>query len=581
DFLSVRIVRPRSVHRMALREGLPPEGRTLCVIACLLTDEKSGSSLAALLERYRLANRDSGDQLLFGLLADLPDSKAPMGSAGWKWVSAAREAVNALNQTYGGGFYLLFRRPEYEANEESYRGWERKRGALLELSRLLKGRRTRLKVLAGDSAALKGVRYVITLDSDTALNVGTARELVGAMLHPLNRAHVDPRSRVVTEGYGLLQPRVGVDLEAANRSHFARIFAGQGGVDPYGSASSDVFHDLFDRATYTGKGIFDVDAFFACLDGRFPQNRVLSHDLLEGAYLRAGLAGDVELTDGYPYKVTSYFNRLHRWVRGDWQILPWLGRTVRLENGTKERNPITDADKYKIFDNLRRSLSPICTLIALFLGMCMDGPVFAAAATAAILSAWSNLLLSGADLAFRGGRGLRERYHSTIIAGPGGMILQTLVQLLFLPCQAVTCLSAISVSLWRQLVAHRGMLEWTTAAESDKKVRNGILANYRRLWPAALVGVLATVFATLPAGSAVGLLWALSPLFAWSMSRPIAPARAASPADAPFLLHEGALIWRFFSDFLRPEDHWLPPDNWQEEPNPTLARRTSPTNIGL
>ena len=178
---------------------------------------------------------------------------------------------------------------------------------------------------AGDAEALNGTWYVITLDSDTALNVGTARELVGAMLHPLNRPVVDPRLRVVTEGYGLLQPRVGVELNAANRSQFSRIFAGQGGVDPYGGACSDVYHDLFDRGTYTGKGIFDVEAFGRCLDGRFPQERILSHDLLEGAYLHAGLLGDVELTDGYPHKVNSYFARLHRWVRGDWQPAALVG----------------------------------------------------------------------------------------------------------------------------------------------------------------------------------------------------------------------------------------------------------------
>ena len=204
-------------------------------------------------------------------------------------------------------------------------------------------------------------------------------------------------------------------------------------MDPYGSAASDVYHDLFDEGTYTGKGIFDVDVFFTCLDRRFPENTILSHDLLEGAYLRAGLIGDVELTDGYPYKVTSYFSRLHRWVRGDWQLLPWLGRTVRDENGRREANPVGPIAKWKLFDNLRRSLVPVSTLLALVLGMCLSGPVFAAAAGVAVLAAASHLLLSGADLAFRRGRGLTERYHSTIITGFGGVLLQTLVQLLFLP----------------------------------------------------------------------------------------------------------------------------------------------------
>lgn len=581
DFGVVRLFPPRPVCRMALKDGVPPEGKTLCVIAGLLTGLDSGGEYAALLERYRLKNRDAGDQLIFGLLADLPDSDATMGSEERRRVREARRAVEALNETYGGGFYLFFRPPVFHSADERYMGWERKRGALVELVRLLKGRPTGLTVRAGDKKSLDGVRYVITLDSDTSLNVGTARELIGAMLHPLNRPRIDPRRRVVTAGYGLLQPRVGVDLHAANRSWFSRLFAGQGGVDPYGCAASDVYHDLFDQATYTGKGIFDVDAFFTCLDGRFPENTILSHDLLEGSYLHAGLIGDVELTDGYPYKVSAYFARLHRWVRGDWQLLPWLGRRVRNQAGAWEPNPISPVARWKLFDNLRRSLSPVCTLLALLLGMCLARADFAAAAAAAVLAAWSNLLLSGADLLFRGGQGLRSRYHSTVIAGLGGGMLQTLVQLLLLPLHAWTCASAIAAALWRGLVTHRGRLAWVTAADAERRAGEGIWASLRRGWPCLAAGLIALCFARLPAGGAAGLVWMGTPLFAWSMSRPLDGPPATARADRPFLLHQGALIWGYFADFLGPENHWLPPDNYQEQPALGLARRTSPTNIGL
>lgn len=581
DFCVVRIVPPRPICRMALKEGVPARGKTLCVIATLLTGEGSGPSLAALLERYRLANRDAGEHLLFGLLADLPDSGQPMGTAGRSHVEAAKAAIDALNEKYGGSFYLFFRPPVFHSRDERYMGWERKRGALLELVRLLKNRGSGLNVEAGDRRALSNIRYVITLDSDTNLNVGAARELIGAMLHPLNRPVVDSRRRVVTAGYGLLQPRVGVELSAANRSQFSRIFAGQGGVDPYGGACSDVYHDLFDQGTFTGKGIFDVDTFFRCLNGRLPQNKILSHDLLEGSYLHAGLLGEVELTDGYPYKVTSYFSRLHRWVRGDWQLLPWLGRRVPGEDGGREPNPIPPMAKWKIFDNLRRSLSPVFTLLALLLGMCFSGAAFGLAAAVAILSAASNLLLSGADLAFRRGAGLRARYHSTIIAGFGGVILQTLVQLLFLPYHAWTCATAIVTALWRSMVSRRGLLAWVTAAEAERKLGDGVWANYRKQLPSVAVGLFAIVCSILPAGAAVGLIWVLSPVFAWAMSRPIEETREVTAADRAFLLHEGALIWRYFADFLRKSDHWLPPDNWQEQPGQVLARRTSPTNIGM
>lgn len=580
DFFAVRLVRPRPVPRMELKEGIPPQGRTLCVIAGLLTGQKSGDSYAALLEKYRLANRDSGEELRFGLLADLPDRASPMGEEERRWVEGARAAIASLNEKYKGGFFLFFRQPVFQPSDERYVGWERKRGALLELGRLLRGRQTGLSVLAGNAEDLLGTRYIITLDSDTSLNVGTARELVGAMLHPLNRPQVDPKRRVVTTGYGLLQPRVGVELGAANRSQFSRIFAGQGGIDPYGGACSDVYHDLFDRGTYTGKGIFDLDAYLQCLDGRLPQNRILSHDLLEGAYLHAGLLEDVELTDGYPYKVTGYFSRLHRWVRGDWQLLPWLGRWVRDESGNRVRNPISSVDKWKLFDNLRRSLSPFCTMVALLLGMCLSAPALGAAAALAIVSAWSNLLLSGADLAARGGTGLHRRYHATIIAGPGGMILQTLVQLLFLPYHAWVCSSAALTALWRSLLSHKRLLEWVTAADSERK-KEGIWANFRVQWPAVAVGVFAMAFARFPAGSAAGLVWAVSPLFSWAMSRPRKEGHGANEDDRPFLLHQAGLIWGYFRDWLREEDHWLPPDNVQEKPWLGPARRTSPTNIGM
>lgn len=581
DFLSVRLVPPRHVHRMELEKGIPQEGTTLCVIASLLTGPESGVQLCTLLERYRLANRDAGKNLLFGILADLPDSDLPMGTAARGYVESAKQAVEALNQKYGGGFYIFFRAPIFQPRDERYLGWERKRGALLELGRLLRGKRTGMRALEGNTGVLKKVRYVITLDSDTSLNIGAARELVGAMLHPLNRPELDTKRRVVTRGYGLLQPRIGVELGAANRSQFARIFAGQGGIDPYSATASDVYHDLFDQGTYTGKGIFEVDTFLTCLDGRFPQNTILSHDLLEGAYLHAGLISDIELTDSYPYKVPSYFSRLHRWVRGDWQLLPWLRNRVRNQEGECISNPIPPIAKWKIFDNLRRSLSPVCTLLALLLGMCIPGPAFAAAAVAAVLSAASNLLLSGADLALRRGRGLRERYHSTIIVGFGGVILQTLLQLLFLPYHAWTCASAIVTALWRSLVSHRGMLAWVTAADTEKRAGNRIGSHYRKQWSAAAVGAASIAFALYPAGAALGLVWIASPIFSWAMSRPLSVKAPIPPSDLAFLLHEGALIWRYFTDFLRAEDHWLPPDNWQEQPAVGLARRTSPTNIGM
>lgn len=579
DFLLVRLVPPRPVPRMELEGGVPREGRTLCVVVSLLTGEDSGPKLAALLERYRLANRDAGAELRLGILADLPDSNTPIGAEGTAWMDSARKAVDALNEKYGGGFYLFFRAPVFSERDERYMGWERKRGALTELVRLLKGKHTGLEVKAGEKGWLRGVKYVITLDSDTSLNVGTARELAGAMLHPLNQPVIDPQKRIVTAGHALFQPRVAVELEAANKSFFAKIFGGLGGVDPYGSTASDVYHDLFDQGTYTGKGVFSVDAFHVCLGERFPDNAILSHDLLEGSYLRAGLLGEVELTDGCPWQVYGYFARLHRWIRGDWQLLPWLGRRVPDGRGGREENPLPPLAKWKIFDNLRRSLSPIFTLVTLVLGMCFSGRVFAWAGGVAVVAAASNLLLSGAELAVRRS-GKRRRYHSTVIAGLAGAILQTAIQLIFLPYQAYISLTAISSALWRMTVSHRNMLAWVTAAQTEKG-KGGVPFYYKKAWFSAAAGVFVVLFAQLRFGKAVGIVWLLAPVLAWAVSRPSRRGRALPPADRAFLLHQATLIWRYFDKFLREEDHFLPPDNWQEQPGPALARRTSPTNIGM
>lgn len=581
DFLVVRLVPPRSVPRMALERGIPEEGRTVCVIASLLTGEESGPALCSLLERYRLANRDAGEELRFGILADLPDSEEPMKADRRAWVDKAARAVEALNETYGGGFYLFFRDPAFQARDGKYLGWERKRGALAELVRLLKGRPTQLKVLAGDTNALSGTRYVITLDGDTSLNVGTARELVGAMLHPLNQPEIDRKRRVVVRGYGLLQPRISVELEAANQSLFSRVYGGQGGVDPYGSSSSDVYHDLYDQGTYTGKGIFQVDAYYTCLEGRFPEGRILSHDLLEGAYLHGGLLGEVELTDGFPQKVRAYFARLHRWVRGDWQILSWLGRTVPAPRGAREKNPLPVLARWKILDNLRRSLSPVFTLAALLLGLYGWGGVFAAAGTVAVLAAASNLLLSGAELWARRGSRSHGRYHSTIVAGFAGVVVQTALQLVLLPVQSFVCLTAAVTALWRTYVTKRDLLSWVTAAQSEKSQRDTLLSYYRLEWFSLAVGLATMWLAQLRFGALVGLVWAAAPAIAWYISRKVRPNSGLAPRDRAFLLHEATLIWRYFADFLRPEDHYLPPDNYQEQPAAGLARRTSPTNIGL
>jgi len=581
DFFVIRSVRPRHIHRMNLEEGVPRAGRSLCVISALLSGPESGGQYAGLLEEYRLANRECGENLLFGILADYPESTHRDLSGAQEWLAGARAAVEGLNKKYGGGFVLLIRDRVLNPRDNRYMGWERKRGAILELTRLLLDEPSSLRVEAGTKLMLNGVRYLITLDGDTRLTVGAAREMIGAMLHPLNAPVIDQETGAVTAGTGLMQPRVAVDLMAADRSDFTRIFAGQGGIDPYGSAASDVYEDLFGEGTFTGKGILDVAAYHACLDQAFPENAVLSHDLLEGAYLHASYLGDVELTDGYPYKVLSYFQRMHRWIRGDWQVLPWLFDRVKNARGETVRNPLGSVSRWKIFDNLRRSMVPVFTTAALLTGMLVGGMSFLWAGMLAVLSALSSLLLSWAELLVRRDSVTKARYHSTIISGFAGVLLQTITQLIFLPFEAWVCLAGAATALFRMYVSKRNMLAWVTAADMERKTGESIWHYYYKMFPGVLIGLIVILFSRYVSAAAVGIVWLLSPLYAGSLSRRQEGKRHIPEENALYLSRAAGDIWRYFEDFLTPEDHFLPPDNWQEQPAAGLAHRTSPTNIGL
>ncbi len=580
DFFVIKLNKPRLVPKLELKDGIPPEGKTLCVISALLSSDEACAELPKLLEEYYLSNRECGGNLLFGILADLPEAKNEYSDSDDQRLRSIRNEMERLNRKYGV-FFLFTRARVYSEANGRYMGWERKRGAITELVRLLRGDASNLFIVSGNREMLAGMRYIITLDSDTRLGVDSARELVGAMLHPLNRAEIDAEKRIVTAGHGILQPRVSVDLRAANRSDFTRLFAGQGGIDPYGNAAGDVYNDLFDEGSFMGKGIIDINAFSLCLDHRFPENLVLSHDLLEGAYLRAGFAGDVEFTDGYPYKISSYYDRLHRWTRGDWQIAGWLFARVPDEAGEKVKNPLNQLNKWKIFDNLRRSMAPIASFAALYIGMLSKSVNFTAAASVAVLSAVSALLISSAELVFRRDVNTKARYHSTIISGFGAALTQTLVQLIFLPYHAYICLHAVFTALYRMKVSGKNLLSWVTAAESEKKKSEGMLSCCRRMYAPVIVGAAAVFLSKTPIGSAVGIVWLASPVCASSLGKEKRKRQVLTEDERLYLIRAANEIWRYFSELTGPRNNYLPPDNYQEEPYIGAAERTSPTNIGL
>ena len=581
DAAALRLVRPRRLPRMALAGGIPKAGKTVCVISALLTGEKDGPKFARLMEEYRLANRDAGENLLFGLLADLREAGQKRVREDGPILASARAAVEALNEKYGGGFYLFYRERERNEADSVWMGRERKRGAIEELVRLLSGEKSALRALCGDESALPGTNFILTLDADTRLTAGTARELVGTALHPLNVPVIDEAQKRVVSGYGILEPRVAVELESAGKTDFSRLFAGVGGFDPYAGAVSDLYQDLFDEGTFMGKGLINVPVYRRLLDGRFPDNTVLSHDILEGAYMRCAFVTDLELSDGCPAKITSWFARQERWIRGDWQNLRWCTGRVRTRDGALVKNTLPELDRWKILDNLRRSLLPPAVLIALLAAMLLPGRGLTAAALIALAGYVSPLLLDLTRSFLRhDGSGL-ARYHSAVLPGLGGTVTRWLVTLMLLPAQGFIQLKAAATALWRMTVSHRGLLRWVTASEAEKKHGNTVYVNYLALAACPLAGLLLLLAARSALPWAVGIVWIFAPAFAKALSAPRRQEAYVSQADRAWLLGQGREIWRFFEENMTAEDNFLPPDNVQIEPDTGAAHRTSPTNIGL
>lgn len=572
DAVLLRVTKPRFVPRLALRRGIPPEGKTLCVIAALLTCPGDAHTLAARLEEYALCNRDAGEQLLFGLLADLPEADMEHAPIDPAILRAARTEIEALNARYGGRFYL-FTRERTRTPDGLWRPWERKRGALLRLAQLLCGEADAMHCAAGDAAALHGTAYLLTLDADTRLTPGAARALVGAMLHPLNRPVVDARRGVVTHGYGLLHPRMATELQSARASDWARVFAGPGGSDPYGGVCGELYMDCFDRGGFSGKGILDVRALLACCGGdALPEQRILSHDALEGAYLHGGFLGDVELTDTFPAAPLAWGARAHRWIRGDWQNAPWI-----FSRRARALHPI---DRFRLADSLRRSLVAPATWAAIFLGCVLRWPGLRLAAYAALLALAQGLIFAlGHPIVHPADA--RVRYHSSVLPGLAAAVVQTVLRLILLPWEAVLNASAIVTALWRMTVSHRDLLQWQTAAQRAGK-RDGPAAYLRALWPASALGLLTAVLTPSPTGLAAGIVWTLSPFVLAALGAPNAPGAAPlQHAAQRELLGWAKATWQYFETFCTAGEHYLPPDNVQTQPPTGTAHRTSPTNMGF
>ncbi len=602
DWVVTLIVPPRILPKLDLAgepggHAIPDTCRTLVVVPAMLTSAQEVASLVHQAELHYLRNPDHN--LYFALLTDYGDAREQHLPGDAALLEQARAGIDLLNVRYGGDagapggpFCLFHRERRWNEQEGRWIGWERKRGKLHELNRWLRGATdTSITSVIGQADQLHQVKYVITLDADTILGRDSARRLIATLAHPLNRAQADPDTGRVIRGYGLLQPRAEITPASANYSRFSRIFAGDIGLDLYTHAVSNVYQDLFGSGIFIGKGIYDIDAFEQSLAGRVPENTLLSHDLFEGIHARVGLVTDIVLYEDYPPSYLTYMRRQRRWTRGDWQLLPWLLPARRSSALTAVRPQITadfdGIDSWKLVDNLRRSLLPLALLLLLIAGWLLL-PGAAWVWTAATLLALAVPALIGALTPFVTGPTRKSWGQATRSLVESGQ--RWLLALVFLPFEAVQMVGAVATSLARVLVTRRNLLEWMTAARSAR--REGNAGARGRTWtamagaPAVAIGCALLLLAFQPGNLLVALpllvAWALAPEIAYRIGQPVRHTPQPLTADQTAALRSLARrTWLFFEDFVGPNDHWLPPDHFQEAPHARVASYTSPTNIGL
>ncbi|MCL2033936.1 MAG: hypothetical protein FWG94_04305 [Oscillospiraceae bacterium] len=565
------------IPRMDLLK-IPDKPKTVVLVSTLLPKAADAPALEKRLLQLYFSNSDP--DLYYCILADFKEWDFPVDEKDESQIEAAKKVVEGLNSRYNGRFMLFLRGRVFNKTQKKYSGWERKRGAITEFIRFLKGEKTSVHTFVGDREVCPSIRYIIALDSDTNMLYESAETLVSAAIHPLN-APVTGENGIVTRGYGILTPKMSADLNSAKATAFSRVLSGCGGVTAYDTRDKDFYQDLFGESIFAGKGLIDIDAFYAVLNDRFPENQILSHDILEGAYLRAGFVSDVEMTDGTPSNMIAWISRLHRWTRGDWQNIRFIGKRYKVDGKVYE-NPVNALSKYKMFDNLRRSATPVislfCIVAAVFMPraasliLALSGTM--AVTLASIWAAVSSLLTGGFFT-------LSRKFFTRTLPHTLELLGQALIFLIMLPAQAFSSLDAIFRSLWRSFVTRKKLLEWTTAAQSDmRKVSVAVVA--KRYFLPEIFGILYFFLTPNSTLSLLGIAFALVMPVAYYTARPTEEEkRKLSSADRDALVSYNAAMWRYYEDFANRENNFLPPDNIQQSPVFRVAARTSPTNIGM
>ena len=587
------------IPKLDFRNGIPEQNATFVVIPTIIKNGKRVEELMHKLEVYYIANKS--DNIYFALLGDCSTSSNEEEGFDEEVINTGKKMVDILNKRYPDEkftkFNFIYRKRMWNEGEEAYLGWERKRGLLNQFNEYILGNISNpFKTNTITNVAnMPPIKYIITLDADTDLVLNSAKELTGAMAHILNKPELNKSEDLVIAGHALIQPRIGIDLMSSIKSLYTKIYAGAGGVDVYANAISDIYQDNFEEGIFTGKGIYDLKIFSKILNNEIPENTILSHDLLEGSYLRCGLATDIMLMDGYPVGYNSSKSRLHRWIRGDWQIIIWLKDKIKNKRGEIKNNPLNILSKYKIFDNLVRSLlevSSVLTIIYMCILDCFYKIKIWPIITTVLIAVLTPTVIDVINkIVFKREGEKRQKTFNKTLSGINASLLRGLFTLATLPDKAYMSANAICKTLYRLKVSKKHMLEWVTAEEAEKMAKKDIKSYYINMAPNIILGILGILYIFINAKNpfsalifVISLLWLIAPAIMCYISKEIVVNNKKEllvDKDKQYVLEVGKRTWQFFKDYLVKENNYLPPDNYQEDRKPKAIKRTSSTNIGL
>ena len=587
------------IPKLDFRNGIPEQNATFVVIPTIIKNGKRVEELMHKLEVYYIANKS--DNIYFALLGDCSTSSNEEEGFDEEVINTGKKMVDILNKKYPDEkftkFNFIYRKRMWNEGEEAYLGWERKRGLLNQFNEYILGNISnpfKTNTIT-NLASMPPIKYIITLDADTDLVLNSAKELTGAMAHILNKPELNKSEDLVIAGHALIQPRIGIDLMSSIKSLYTKIYAGAGGVDVYANAISDIYQDNFEEGIFTGKGIYDLKIFSKILNNEIPENTILSHDLLEGSYLRCGLATDIMLMDGYPVGYNSSKSRLHRWIRGDWQIIIWLKDKIKNKRGEIKNNPLNILSKYKIFDNLVRSLLEVSSVLTIIYMCILDyfykikiWPIITTVLIAVLTPTVIDVINK---IVFKREGEKRQKTFNKTLSGINASLLRGLFTLATLPDKAYMSANAICKTLYRLKVSKKHMLEWVTAEEAEKMAKKNIKSYYINMAPNIILGILGILYIFINAKNpfsalifVISLLWLIAPAIMCYISKEIVVNNKKEllvDKDKQYVLEVGKRTWQFFKDYLVKENNYLPPDNYQEDRKPKAIKRTSSTNIGL